>query len=303
MKFLIRYDRPFWREPDGGGHRRCGSTHQACTSARPAWTTHPMLVAFLGGPSSARVAANAGGRSDDEALLDRLVEAYGPQASPCRPSFVEQRLAARSVGRRRLLERPADRIADAANVLLRGAPGITFASTELAATFPGYIEGAIMPADAAAATVTDCWLRIDRRRPEQRQRPDEHAEAANSERHSEHRRRTIVERSSAAGPRLMPTATVASDAQRGCSTITRAGCQRERLSPRRELPLATTVATAAKASTTPSDEHRGPMLATNDRPARSVDDDLSAEPMSRVRTDQAQRGRPRRRPRTSSTRR
>ena len=116
-----------------------------------------ILVAFLGGPSSHTWRA----MSADERrrlLLLRLVEAYGPQAgSPI--SFVERDWTPDDWGGGGYWNVLLDgSITDAVNVLLRGAPGVTFASTELAASFPGYIEGAINAGRAAAASVSELLI-------------------------------------------------------------------------------------------------------------------------------------------------
>ena len=156
-KFLVRYDQPFWRD------QQVGSTSMWLDpsglyvgDASPDEDTS-ILVAFLGGPSSHTWRA----MSADERrrlLLLRLVEAYGPQAgSPI--SFVERDWTPDDWGGGGYWNVLLDgSITDAVDVLLRGAPGVTFASTELAASFPGYIEGAINAGRAAAASVSELLI-------------------------------------------------------------------------------------------------------------------------------------------------
>ena len=120
-----------------------------------------MLVAFIGGPATAawRALSAAARRA---AVLDRLVEAYGPEAATP-VSFVERDWPPDEWGGGgywNVLLDPEH--LDAVDVLLEGAPGITFACTELAPTFPGYVEGAITAGQAAAARVA-ALVRAERR--------------------------------------------------------------------------------------------------------------------------------------------
>ncbi|MCU1360759.1 MAG: flavin monoamine oxidase family protein [Ilumatobacteraceae bacterium] len=151
VKFLIGYDRAFWHRDDVGP-TAVWIDPAGLYLGDASLPGAPMLVAFLGGPSSEawRRLTAADRRAT---LLERLIEAYGPDAASPR-SIVER-------------DWPPDRWGgggywnvlvsgdhhDAVDVLRRGAPSVTFASTELAASFPGYIEGAISAGRAAAATV------------------------------------------------------------------------------------------------------------------------------------------------------
>jgi monoamine oxidase len=154
MKFLVRYDQPFWRDQDSGATRVWMEPSGLYVGEAGLDEHTPMLVAFLGGPSS-HIWREMAAEQRRRALMERLVEAYGPRAaSPT--SFVERDWAADDWGGGgywNVLLDPS--ITDAVDVLLQGAQGVTFASTELAAKFPGYIEGAINAGRVAASGVSE----------------------------------------------------------------------------------------------------------------------------------------------------
>ncbi|MBI5087922.1 MAG: FAD-dependent oxidoreductase [Actinobacteria bacterium] len=152
IKFLARYARPFWRRPDIGATAMwLDPPGFYVGEASPDDETF-VLVGFLGGAATARWWSMP---SDARraAFIDRLIEAYGPDAAhPV--SFVERDWAPDDWGGGGYWNVLVDAgQPDAVNVLRGGAPGITFASTELSPAFPGYIEGAITAGLAAAERV------------------------------------------------------------------------------------------------------------------------------------------------------
>ncbi|MFM2070921.1 MAG: hypothetical protein RLZZ623_1184 [Actinomycetota bacterium] len=152
MKFLIGYDHAFWRRPDVGSVSQWLDPAGLYVRDASLADDRSMLVAFVGGPTADawRHLSVAHRRT---ALLDCLIAAYGNEANTPR-MFLERDWAPDEWGAGgywNVLVDPS--IADAAAILLRGVPGITFASTELASVFPGYVEGAIDSGVAAADTV------------------------------------------------------------------------------------------------------------------------------------------------------
>ncbi|MCX6522183.1 MAG: FAD-dependent oxidoreductase [Actinobacteria bacterium] len=157
IKFLVSYPTAFWHDPTGslGSVREWLTPAGLYTRDATAQADRPSIVAFLGGPS-----ADEWGTWTPErrrtTLLEHLVEGYGPEAA--RPvSLLERVWAPDDLGAGgycNLLVDPAH--LDAVDVL-RSGPGddqrITFACTELAPSFPGYVEGAITAGLAAAERV------------------------------------------------------------------------------------------------------------------------------------------------------
>lgn len=151
LKAVIRYPRPFWRDARGNGGvvmwlERSGFF--ACDTG--ADEDHAALTFFAGGPAGVEL-----GRLPDEALraeLTRLlVDALGPQAAGWS-----------DIGFRRWME-PATggysdlitdmHVNDAEAVMIAGAPPIHFACSEIAPSYPGYVEGALVAGRMAAERV------------------------------------------------------------------------------------------------------------------------------------------------------
>jgi monoamine oxidase len=156
FKFLIRYERPFWRSDDLGPARRfLHPIGMYCAEAGPS-DDRPTIVVFCGG----RGAYELQQLTADERrqlVIERLVEGYGPEAaSPV--SFLERDWRPDRWGAGGYCNEIVDVAfapphVDALGVLRTGVPGISFASTELAPEFPGYIEGALRAGRAAADRV------------------------------------------------------------------------------------------------------------------------------------------------------
>jgi monoamine oxidase len=157
IKFLVSYPAAFWHDPTGslGSVREWLTPAGLYTRDATAHADHPSIVAFLGGPSADEWGAWSPERRR-ASLLEHLVEGYGAEAE--RPvAFLERVWAPDDLGAGgycNLLVDPAH--LDAVDVLRRGPgddPRITFACTELAPSFPGYVEGAITAGLAAAERV------------------------------------------------------------------------------------------------------------------------------------------------------
>lgn len=155
FKFLVRYEHAFWRRDHISALRRfLDPPGMYCCEASPA-DDRPTIVVFLGG-AGAHGLQPLDPVARRARVLDLLVEAYGPDAA--RPvSFVERdwrpdRWGAGGYCNEIVDVHHAPPHADAIGALRAGTASITFASTELAPAFPGYIEGALRAgADAAAA--------------------------------------------------------------------------------------------------------------------------------------------------------
>lgn len=150
-KFVVRYTDDVWHDRPGGSVTMWDDP-AGLYVGDASLPGAPMLVAFLGGPAcdAWRPLGEAGRR---QRLLALLVDAYGPAAGEP-VSFVERDWSPDEWGGggywNVLVD--ADHL-DAVDVLRRGAAHITFASTELAPSFPGYVEGAITAGRAAAQRV------------------------------------------------------------------------------------------------------------------------------------------------------
>lgn len=151
MKFMLRYSHPFWQHDDLGPTRTWLSP-AGLYVGDASIDGDAMLVAFLGGPVTSAW-RSLGAAQRRRTLLALLVDAYGPAAGEPL-SIVERDWAPDQWGGggywNVLVD---DEQRDAVEVLRAGAPGITFASTELAPSFPGYVEGAITAGRAAAERV------------------------------------------------------------------------------------------------------------------------------------------------------
>ncbi|KQS97784.1 flavin monoamine oxidase family protein [Rhizobium sp. Leaf386] len=149
IKALVEYERPFWRDAglsgmvmwrDVLGLFACdASSHHASA-----------LVVFAGGP----LAVDWSGKGEDfvrAEMLRRLAAAFGDAAK----TPIDFRMR-NWVGDRWSGGGYSDVITDlsaydAETVIRAGAPPVHFASSELASSFPAYVEGAIVAGREAAA--------------------------------------------------------------------------------------------------------------------------------------------------------
>jgi monoamine oxidase len=146
LKVLLRYESPMW-------------SGDACIFADPAgmWVTsmasdEPALVAFLGGPLAVSARALT---SDDRRrlVLGNIASALGDEAlDPV--SYLEQDWPPDELGGGGYCAVIVDGDPDHVIGRIReGSGGLTFASTELASSYPGFIEGAIVAGREAAARI------------------------------------------------------------------------------------------------------------------------------------------------------
>jgi monoamine oxidase len=147
IKFMVGYQRPFWR--DRSSSTAAWLQPQGLYVTDASLPGSPMLVGFLGGPASfVWRALTADERR--QALLAAVVEAFGDEAADP-VSYVERDWPGDQWGAGgywNVLTDPG--VPEAVETLRAGLPRITFASTELAPTFPGYVEGAITAGRHAA---------------------------------------------------------------------------------------------------------------------------------------------------------
>lgn len=146
-KVLLRYDAPFW---SGAGLMFAEPTGMYVTSMA---LDSPALVVFMGGPLAAH-ARTLGAAGRRRFVLRHLAGALGERAlEPL--SYLERDWPPDDLGSGgycSVIEvgNPLDTI----EVIKIGSSRVTFASTELATSYPGYIEGAIVAGREAAARIT-----------------------------------------------------------------------------------------------------------------------------------------------------
>ncbi|WP_117190398.1 flavin monoamine oxidase family protein [Rhizobium terrae] len=151
IKVQVTYDRPFWRERGLSGavmwHEPQGL--YACDTSRGDYAG---LVIFIGGPE-----ARQWHERPREQLIDfvrgQLSEAFGPEgANPLDihvRDWVDDTWCGGAYGDV-IVDLDAS---DAEDILREGLPAVRFASSELALSYPGYVNGAIVAGRTAAAEV------------------------------------------------------------------------------------------------------------------------------------------------------
>ncbi|MEK1928266.1 MAG: FAD-dependent oxidoreductase [Pararhizobium sp.] len=151
VKTFVRYERPFWRDRGLSGmvmwRDVLGLFACDVSSDRAA-----ALVVFVGGPLAVRWSGKGAGFIQSE-IIRRLVAALGSEAG----NYTDLRMRD-WVDDRRSGGGYSDVITDlsaydAEATLRAGAPPVHFAASELASSFPAYIEGAIVAGREAAARV------------------------------------------------------------------------------------------------------------------------------------------------------
>ncbi|WP_428429412.1 flavin monoamine oxidase family protein [Pararhizobium sp.] len=151
IKALVRYERPFWRDRGLSGMIMWRDTLGlfACDVSSAQTTA---LVVFAGGPLA--VEWSGRGRVFIEVeIRRRLVDALGEAAADVTGLLIRNWVSDPWSG-----GGYSDVIADlqaydTEDILRAGAPPVHFASSELASSFPAYIEGAIVAGREAAVRV------------------------------------------------------------------------------------------------------------------------------------------------------
>ncbi|MGE0500827.1 MAG: flavin monoamine oxidase family protein [Rhizobiaceae bacterium] len=152
IKLRLRYERPFWRDGGLSGMAMWRDVHGLfCCDTSPN-DAHAALVVFVGGPLAERWRA-LGEHGLRREIVSRVAEALGPEAARPTEISVASWLGGDFDGggySDLVLDIGAR---DAEALLIAGAPPIHFACSEIAETFPGYVEGAIAAGRAAAMRV------------------------------------------------------------------------------------------------------------------------------------------------------
>jgi len=152
IKVQVSYDRPFWHAKGLSGavmwHEPQGL--YACDASRGDYAG---LVIFIGGPE----AEHWHGRPQEELIdfvREQLTEAFGPEGGAAQDIHIRDWVndlwsdgAYSDVVTR--LDAP-----DTEDVLRQGLAAVRFASSELAFSYPGYIEGAIIAGRRVAEEIT-----------------------------------------------------------------------------------------------------------------------------------------------------
>jgi len=150
VKILLRYERPFWLDDGRNGIGQFlgpSGLYFADASLADAAT----LVGFVGGTTAVEWARHSAAQRTD-AIIHHASVAFGEEA--LRPTSVLQRSwAPDEWGAGGYSNVQTTHAPHATDELALGLPLVTFASTELATRFPGYVEGAIVAGQAAAAQV------------------------------------------------------------------------------------------------------------------------------------------------------
>lgn len=150
IKYLLRYPQPFWLENGRNGTAQFvdpPGLYLADASAANIAT----LVGFVGGTTAVDWARHSQGQRRD-AIVHHASVAFGEAAR--RPlSVVERVWALDEWGGGGYSNVQITHAPEAVSTLTAGLPLVTFASTELAIRFPGYVEGAIVAGRAAALRV------------------------------------------------------------------------------------------------------------------------------------------------------
>lgn len=151
IKALVRYERPFWRDRGLSGMVMWRDTLGlfACDVSSAQATA---LVIFAGGPLA--VEWSAKGRVFIEAeIRRRLVAALGEAAADIMDLLIRDWVGDPWSGGGYSDVITDLQAYDAEDILRAGVPPVHFASSELASSFPAYIEGAIIAGREAALRV------------------------------------------------------------------------------------------------------------------------------------------------------
>ncbi len=161
IKALTRYERAFWRDAglsgsvfvlDPPGFYVCDASHDK---------DRPALVVFVGGSLAVEWTA-LGANAVRSAILTQLTGAFGAAAADPLDVTIRNWTGDPWSGggyADTVLDFAAT---DAEAVLRAGLPRVTFASSELSPSFPGYVEGAIVAGRAGATQVIRALEKLSR---------------------------------------------------------------------------------------------------------------------------------------------
>jgi monoamine oxidase len=152
IKVQVTYDRPFWRERGLSGAVMWQEPQglYACDASRGDYAG---LVIFIGGPE----AAQWHGRPQQELIdfiREQLTEAFGPEGGLGNIHIRDWVNDEWSGGAYSDVVTHLNAL-DTEEVLRRGLASVRFASSELALSYPGYIEGAIVAGRKVATEIAE----------------------------------------------------------------------------------------------------------------------------------------------------
>ncbi|MGB8858873.1 MAG: FAD-dependent oxidoreductase [Ilumatobacteraceae bacterium] len=150
LKYTLAYERPFWLDGDRNGTGRFLSP-PGVYFADASLPEAPTVVGFVGGTTAVEWTRHSVEQRHN-AIVHHAAEAFG--AAALRPIGVVERLwAPDELGGGGYSNVLTSHAPTAVDLLAAGMPLVTFASTELALRFPGYVEGALRAGRSAAAEV------------------------------------------------------------------------------------------------------------------------------------------------------
>ncbi len=151
IKMFVRYERPFWRDRGLSGMvmwRDVLGLFACDVSSDQA----SALVVFTGGPLAAEWSGKGAGFIRSE-IIRRLVVALGSEAGDYTDLRMRDWVDDRWSGGGYSDVITDVSACDAEAIIRAGAPPVLFAASELASSFPAYIEGAIVAGREAAGRV------------------------------------------------------------------------------------------------------------------------------------------------------
>jgi monoamine oxidase len=156
LKYLLSYASPFWLADGCNGVGQFVEPHGVYFAAA-SLPDSPRLIGFVGGPTAAEWSRHTADQRQ-AAIVHHAALAFGDAAE--RPEAVLEWLwAPDEWGGGGYCNVQVRHSPFAAETLAAGLPHLTFAGTELATRFPGYVEGAITAGRAASDRVLDALAR------------------------------------------------------------------------------------------------------------------------------------------------
>lgn len=150
IKYLLRFERPFWLDDGRSGIGQVLDP-PGLYFADASLADTATLIGFVGGTTAIEWTRHSSAQRR-QAILHHASVVFGAEA--LRPiGLVERVWAPDEWGAGGYSNVQVTHAPQAADALATGLSLITFASTELATRFPGYVEGALVAGQAAAAQV------------------------------------------------------------------------------------------------------------------------------------------------------